>query len=373
MKILESSKYDRQERITWWDQAALSKSKVLVVGAGALGNEIVKNLSLVGVGEITIVDMDLIEHTNLARCVFFRQGDEGKYKAEVLAQAARKLNPDTTTNYYSVPVQKLGNAFLQNFDLVIAGLDNRQARIWLGASLRRLGKVWVDGAIEGLMGKVQTFTPSGPCYACSMTDEEWKILSHRRSCSLLGIDEMIGGHTPTNATTSSIIAGIETQEAIKYLVGKAELGAIENKIFRIIGEQMATFLSVVDLDENCPFHDELVQATKTFNLPENLLELWSVLELQSTDYISFYDDVVLIESCITCQNPPELGYADLMAKVGTCKSCGETRQDRSFNRITKDDSASKVLLKKEYFPYSSLIKIESKNSYTLILDGELNG
>jgi adenylyltransferase/sulfurtransferase len=324
------------------------------------------------VGHITIVDMDLIEHTNLARCVFFRQGDEGKYKAEVLANSAKNLNSDISTSFFSVPVQKLGNAFLQNFDLVIAGLDNREARIWLGASLRRLGKVWIDGAIEGLMGKVQTFTPTGPCYACSMTDEEWKILAHRRSCSLLGIDEMIGGHTPTNATTSSIIAGIETQEAIKYLVGKSELGAIENKIFRIIGEQMATFLSVVDLDENCPYHDDMVLPTKVYKLPRTLLEVWTELKLDSQEYISFYDDVVFIDPCTNCHTPPELGYADLMAKVGTCKSCGETRQDRSFNRVRKDDLASQVFLKKEYFPYSSLIKIESENPYTVTLKVDIN-
>jgi len=373
MKILESSKYDRQERITWWDQSALSSSKVLVVGAGALGNEIVKNLSLVGVGHITIVDMDLIEHTNLARCVFFRQGDEGKYKAQVLADSAKSLNPDITTSFYSVPVQKLGNAFLNSFDLVIAGLDNREARIWLGASLRRLGKVWIDGAIEGLMGKVQTFTPEGPCYACSMTDDEWKILAHRRSCSLLGVEEMLGGHTPTNATTSSIIAGIETQEAIKYLVGKGELGAIENKIFRIIGEQMATFLSVVEIDDNCPYHEDLVQVTKKCKIPHNLAELWNELNLDSSDYLSFYDDVVLIEPCTTCQSKPELGYSDLMAKIGKCKTCGETRQDKSFNRITKSDTVTQIVLKKEFFPYASLVKIQSNNSYTVSLEGEING
>jgi adenylyltransferase/sulfurtransferase len=68
---LTDSRYHRQELITWWDQSRLSNSKVLVVGAGAIGNEVVKNLAMVGAGFISIVDMDSIENSNLARCVFF--------------------------------------------------------------------------------------------------------------------------------------------------------------------------------------------------------------------------------------------------------------------------------------------------------------
>jgi adenylyltransferase/sulfurtransferase len=58
--VLDDSRYARQTLITWWDQEKLRDSRVLVVGAGALGNEIVKNLTLVGVGTIEIVDMDNI-------------------------------------------------------------------------------------------------------------------------------------------------------------------------------------------------------------------------------------------------------------------------------------------------------------------------
>jgi adenylyltransferase/sulfurtransferase len=121
MRIKEQSRYDRQERITWWDQASLTKSNVLVVGAGALGNEIVKNLTLVGVGNITIVDMDTIEHTNLSRCVFFNEADEGKFKAEVLAAKASILNSEINIAFFNKPVQYLGDAYLTKFDLIIAG------------------------------------------------------------------------------------------------------------------------------------------------------------------------------------------------------------------------------------------------------------
>jgi adenylyltransferase/sulfurtransferase len=223
------------------------------------------------------------------------------------------------------------------------------------------------------MGKVQTFVPDGPCYACTMTEQEWKILAHRRSCSLLGVEEILGGHTPTNATTSSIIAGMESQEAIKYLVGRRDLAAIENKVFRLIGEQMATFFSIIDIDENCPYHDDLVVSEKSIPLPQKLADLWKSLGLADSDYLSFFDDFVLIESCQNCKTVPLIGYADLMKKKGTCPSCGDQRQDRSFNRISLEDVPSQVDLEPEFFPYNSLLQVVGQKNMTVSLEGESNG
>ncbi|MEI6763942.1 MAG: ThiF family adenylyltransferase, partial [Actinomycetes bacterium] len=102
---LVESKYARTDLITWWDQSKLSKSRVLVVGAGALGNEIVKNLTLIGVGHITLVDMDSIEHSNLSRGVFFRMGDEGRFKSEIVAERAMQLNPDVEIHPLTCSIQ----------------------------------------------------------------------------------------------------------------------------------------------------------------------------------------------------------------------------------------------------------------------------
>jgi molybdopterin/thiamine biosynthesis adenylyltransferase len=136
MITLEESRYARQELITWWDQARLRESRVLVVGAGALGNEIVKNLSLLGVGHITVVDMDRIERSNLARCAMFVDADEGHFKAEALAEAARRLNPEVTAAAVPVSVMTLGLGTVASFDIVIAGLDNREARLWINRACR---------------------------------------------------------------------------------------------------------------------------------------------------------------------------------------------------------------------------------------------
>lgn len=357
--LTSESPYHRQELITWWDQKALLSAKVLVVGAGALGNEIVKNLVLVGVGNITIVDMDIIEHTNLARCVFFRRDDELKLKAEVLAREASRMNPDVTADFYTCPVQELGDGFLLDFDLIIAGLDNREARVWLGGAAKRTGKVWIDGAIEGLMGKVQTFVPDGPCYACTMGDKDWEALTKRLSCKLLGVEEMEGGHAPTNATTSSIIAGIQTQEAIKYLVGKKDFYALENKVWRMLGEQMATFVSLVEISEDCPFHYDVMDVSKSIALPDQLSELWKLCEQPEDARLSFYDDFITILECSGCTRPLKFGYKDLMKKQGTCQSCDIALTVNLSSRIFLEDQITQMKIDSNFWPHKTLIEFKS--------------
>ena len=93
--IDDDDRYSRLRLIGWWDQERLASARVLVVGAGALGNEVLKNLALVGIGTVLIVDFDEIEKSNLARSVLFRTSDCGRPKAEVAAESMREMNPDT--------------------------------------------------------------------------------------------------------------------------------------------------------------------------------------------------------------------------------------------------------------------------------------
>src|SRR2546421_11957613 len=88
---LTEERFSRLRAIEWWDQEKVAAAKVLVIGAGALGNEVIKNLALLGVGHILIIDMDRIEASNLSRSILFRQTDEGNFKAQTAARAAREI------------------------------------------------------------------------------------------------------------------------------------------------------------------------------------------------------------------------------------------------------------------------------------------
>src|SRR5258706_15167955 len=86
---VREDRYHRQTLIDWWDQQRVRDTRILVIGAGALGNEILKLLALIGSGWTLVYDPDRIERSNLSRSVLFRETDEGGHKAEVAAREMR--------------------------------------------------------------------------------------------------------------------------------------------------------------------------------------------------------------------------------------------------------------------------------------------
>jgi len=342
---LEESRYDRQERIYWWDQTRLGAAHVLVVGAGALGNEIVKNLALVGVGSIDIVDMDAIEKSNLARCALFRDADEGRFKAEALATAALGVNPTIRSRAFVCSVQELGTAWIGQYDVILAGLDSREARLWVNLACRRMGKSWIDGAIEGLQGLVRMFDVEGPCYDCTLGEADRLSISHRRSCALLSPEQIISGKTPTNATTASVVAAFEVQEAIKLIVGREDLLSLRGKVWRIEGETMTSYVMSYVEDENCMSHERFDTWIEPVSGAESLASVIASVE-ESTDRkadaVFFSDDILVIEPCSSCGSGARIiGMRPLVRTgEGRCADCG---QDRPLDAFTSCNVGNPLL------------------------------
>jgi molybdopterin/thiamine biosynthesis adenylyltransferase len=159
--IFKSRMFARQQLIEGWDQATLENGCVMIVGIGALGCEIAKDFALMGVGKLILVDLDTIEISNLSRQMLFRPGDEGRSKAEVAAERIKEMNPYLKVDYHFEKLQKLPVSVFEEADVIIAALDNFNARMDLNKLCLRLKKPMVEGGTVGFEGHVQIVIPEG--------------------------------------------------------------------------------------------------------------------------------------------------------------------------------------------------------------------
>ena len=106
-------------------------AKLLVIGAGGLGCEILKNLALCGFKNVFVIDLDTIELSNLNRQFLFRKNDIGKFKAEVATNLIKSKFPHMDIKWDNKKVQQYETSFFKDFHVIIGGLDNLEARRWL--------------------------------------------------------------------------------------------------------------------------------------------------------------------------------------------------------------------------------------------------
>lgn len=323
----ENDRYHRQNLIPWWDQQLLASTRVMLVGAGALGNEIAKNLALVGFGSTLVVDMDAIERSNLARCALFRESDEGRDKATVVAERMAEINPGIAAEAFVGPVEALGAGILDDVDIVIAGLDSRIARLWVNAAARRFRIPWVDGAIEGVRGLARVFLPDGPCYECTLGETDRKVLAARRSCALLTPEQMLEGKVPTNATTAAIIGGIEVQEAIKLLHGRDDLPVLAGRAFMYSGETLETYTIDYVEDEWCGSHSTLGPRERVSYGPDDTLAGIAAECFGTADdvVIQLDQEIVRSASCTACGSSitPQRAMRSFGTGELVCPGCSE--------------------------------------------------
>ncbi len=302
----DSGRFSRFDLIGWWEQQRLAEAKVLLIGVGAIGNEVLKNLALLGIGNVVAVDLDTIENSNLSRSVLFRADDCGRSKADVGAERAREIYPDIRVQpIVANAVFDLGLGLYRWADVVIGGLDNREARVAINRGAARAGKVWIDGAIERLDGVARVFDPAcGPCYECTMSAVDWKMLEARRSCALLSRSEMEQGKVPTTPTTASVIAGIQCQEAVKYLHG---LDVLEGQGFIFEGMSHQSYVVSYTRKDDCPSHE----------LDENVEALpWSAAKTTVRQFLDRVREDLGPDAVIETNN-------DLLASLH-CPQCDET-------------------------------------------------
>ncbi len=193
-------------------QAKLLRSKVLLMGAGGLGSPAALYLAAGGVGTLGIVDMDVVDLSNLQRQVIHTQDRAGKPKTESARMTIQALNPDVKV----VPFQERLTSenvlrVLEGFDMVIDGGDNFPTRYLLNDACVVLNKPNIHGSIYRFEGQVTTFIPhQGPCYRCLYPMPPPAEMAP--SCAEAGVLGVLPG----------IIGLLQANEALKLILGVGE-------------------------------------------------------------------------------------------------------------------------------------------------------
>jgi molybdopterin/thiamine biosynthesis adenylyltransferase len=331
-------RFARLEAIEWWKQSLLRDARVLVIGAGALGNEVIKNLALLGTGHVVITDMDRVELSNLSRSVLFRAEDEGLPKAACAARAAARIYPEMEV--LDVEANVLGEVGLGYFrwaHFVIGALDNREARVFVNSACARVGRPWFDGAIEALHGIVRGFAPPATaCYECTMSTADWDLLNKRRSCSLLARRALAAQGTPTTPTTASVIAAMQVQEMVKAIHGMATL---MGRGFVFDGAGHSSYLVSYPINPDCPWHE---QRAEIIPLPAcgsdtPLRKVWEMAEsrLGKVDAIDLSREVVRDLVCPACGNVDMIfkPLEKIDESQARCSKCGAESVPAFFHSL----------------------------------------
>lgn len=252
-------------------QERIAAARIMVVGCGALGNEVLKNLVLMGAEHLVVVDFDRVESGNLSRSVLFTKEDalQGRYKVDVVARRLQEMNPGMTIRTIRGDIAfDIGLGLVRQMDVVIGCVDNRWARYCINRLCMRAGVPWVDGGIDALEGTVRVFIPGRNCYACNLGPEGLKDLARRMPCSGVIRREEAAGKAPTTSVIASVIGAVQVQEALKLLhpelLDSGAMTSLCGRMFYYEGAQMTG--KVVDFqayDADCPVHERWEPVKKT--------------------------------------------------------------------------------------------------------------
>jgi molybdopterin/thiamine biosynthesis adenylyltransferase/rhodanese-related sulfurtransferase len=190
-------------------QARLLDSKVLLIGAGGLGSPAALYLAAAGVGTLGIIDMDVVDASNLQRQILHNMDRIGDRKVDSAKKTLTLLNPDVNTVTYDV---RLGAdnimEIFAGYDVIVDGTDNFPTRYLVNDASLKLDIPVVHGSIFRFEGQASVYLPHrGPCYRCQVPEPPPADLAP--SCSEAGVLGVLPG----------IIGSIQAMEAIKLLLG----------------------------------------------------------------------------------------------------------------------------------------------------------
>ena len=375
--IDDSDRYSSLRLIGWWEQEKIAAARILVVGAGALGNEVLKNLALLGLGNIHLLDFDEVKDHNLTRSVLFRAHHEGQSKAEVAAQMVGELNPDCNIiAQHGDVLTDVGLGLVRDCDLVICCVDNREARLWINRMCWKANTPWIDGGIQEINGVAKGFMPpEGSCYECTMTENDYRLISLLYSCPLLRQEDIQQGKVPTAPTIASIVGGLQVQEALKLIHG---LPAAEGTALVFNGAANNFYQTRFPRRDDCLSHEtydniielELGADATVEQLFATLGQTGVVDSSQLSELCLQLDrDFLTDMECRSCGSKKTIDQplCKVGASEGICSDCGEPLNPKTTCEIQAGTELATRKLKDLGVPSYDIVKVSTGESVYFVL------
>lgn len=335
MNTQQNNYHARQELMLSKETSAMIKNlKILVVGVGAGGNDLLKNLVLMGFGNITIVDFDYVEDSNLSKTTLFRIEDIGKSKAKVAAERLNEIalhpNPNIVGLHGNL-IYDIGKGVFLDHDIVICCVDTLKARAYINDWCIRTNTPFFEMGFSKFDVNITFFAPEGDmvqkdgtvitrlptsdgyfptlngefpvCIRETIPNGFGNIDEKRNHCAGLRVRDVDMAKTPSIQAASAMAGALISTELIKYLSGQDTL---RNRKLFYDGMNHEIFTMKYSKSSKCNIHNEAKLPIKTL-----------VIDKDTT--IKMIIEKLTEES----NSPVTLFLPEVFYISGTCQSCGK--------------------------------------------------
>jgi hypothetical protein len=329
---------------TFLSRERMLNLRFVVVGAGALGNEAVKALGLLGAGSVLIIDPDRVELSNLSRSVFFRTGDAGKSKADTLAHAAAEFFNHTQWDSCQAEIADVGLNKLSGANLILSCVDNDLARLEIAWLALRLNLPVSDGGLGGpdyWRGRVSFFRGRGSaCYCCKLPPvRRRELLTTAQSRGNACWGETVVAILSSTPTMASIIGALQVDFGLRCLLDlqnspQCYFAAPTIEIRLDAHAELTRFVTHISPD--CPLHTPAEHPDA--RLPHPQATARELLDAQGAEAIELDWPICVAAKCIQCgKDWQPMRRVAWLRRFGACPGCGsrqilENENLRCFDR-----------------------------------------
>lgn len=355
----EDDRFARERLVPGWDPDAFGRATAVVIGVGALGNEVAKNLALAGIGRLVLCDPDTVETTNLSRSVLFGPRDVGRSKTEAAAAALRGLSAGVVVESRALDLAAgVGLGELASADVVLGCLDSLRSRMRLLGRCALVEAPLVDGGTGPWEGEVRLrLDTREACYGCTLTTHQRSVADVPWSC----LDDTTAGPLGTSIGTTALVAAWMTQAALLSVLGVP----LPYRMLRI--EALTGRCAPVEMTRSpdCPHHRPIQGDITPINLNNQVSAGELTAVLQPGDEPLTWSRFPLSPHCRACRPYTEAVGDRAVADMpfSRCERCGRVLRPRFSNRLR--DAAPQARLAELGVPPEEILPVRRpRGDYT---------